>query len=502
MSKDESLNSNKLVHQLFEEQVNINPFNIALICQDEKLSYKELNKRSNQLANFLKGKKILKGTTVGVVAERSIDTIISILGILKIGASYLPIDISNPKDRVLFMINDAKIEFLLYSKHLPEEFKFHEVTNIDVHREFFLNGENLENINKLSDLMYVIYTSGSTGKPKGVMINHNNLLTLLNGFNNVSKIPDPLIGTTICPFSFDVSVWEIFSVLCFGGTLCILTEEVLKMPRYIVDYICKYNITNAYIPPSLLNYIISDFEKRNIKMPIKRLLVGVEPIKAEVLLRYIDLSCEIEIINGYGPTETTICATLYKFNKNINKNAIIPIGKAIDGYNVYLVDSNMKLVKKEQVGEILIGGQGVSPGYINNDKLTKEKFINNIFDDDNKIIYKTGDLGKLLDDGNIQFKGRVDDQIKIRGNRVELSEIRTSILSIEGIKEAAVIVRGDNDLNKNIVAYYTCEKDISTYKIKDHLNNWLPEYMIPSDFIRLNEMPKNKNGKVNKEILY
>lgn len=498
----ETYDNNRCLHQLIEEQVEKHPDKVAVVCGDNQLTYKQLEGKSNQVAHSLRELGVKAETFVGIYAERSIYTIIGMIGIIKAGGIYVPIDPDYPKERISFILQDAGISIMLAQQELAGAYEKVDVKTIYLDCELSACTDKVDNIVTSDNGLYAIYTSGSTGKPKGVLVTHHNLLALLYGFEKVAPSPNVLTGTSLCSFGFDVSVWEIFSNLCFGGTLHILTQKTYTDPKELVKYIGNNQITNMYIPPALLTYVVDVFEKENTKVPLKRMLVGVEPIKQEVMQRYRNLSEDMSIINGYGPTETTICATLYQFNQAGDSKRKVPIGKSISGYQVYLVDESGKQVPVGIPGEILIGGEGVARGYINQPELTKDKFIINPFDNiDSKKVYRTGDLGKYLADGNIEFIGRMDNQLKIRGYRVELDEIEAVLLQHITVKNAVVTVNGETDENKKIIAYFVSEEDIPYKELRNHVKKWLPVYMVPSNFIRLESIPLNTNGKVDKAKL-
>jgi len=313
--------------------------------------------------------------------------------------------------------------------------------------------ENPDSGVRAENLAYILYTSGSTGKPKGVMVEHYSVLTLLCGFEQIAPSGKQLIGTVACPFSFDVSVWEIFSMLCFGGNIHILTPEIFSSAEPFVSYLSDHNVTSTYIPPALLLGIVSQLELTG-SITLNRILVGVEPIKEGILQRFRNLSDQIHIVNGYGPTEATICATFFYFGMAVDIERNTPIGTAAPSYQVYLVDSNLRLVPIGTSGELHIGGVGLARGYLNRPELTAEKFIPNPFSDEpGSRLYKTGDLARYLPDGNIEFLGRMDHQVKIRGFRIELGEIEAVLTRHPEVREAAVIAREDRKGGKYLAAY-------------------------------------------------
>ncbi len=365
--------------------------------------------------------------------------------------------------------------------------------------------DNLYNIKNEKDFAYVIYTSGSTGRPKGVEISHRSVLSMLYAFESIAPYQSQPIGTCVCSFSFDVSVWEIFSNLCFGSKLHILKDSNYLSPENFINYLLKHRITSLYIPPALLPSVVDKVELTNDKIAVDRILVGVEPIRNKTLKRITDYSDKIRIINGYGPTETTICSTFYKFepDKNVWFNNA-PIGKSISGDAVYISDSYSKVLPVGVAGEILISGIGLSYGYRDRAELTAEKFIPDTFDiEAGKRIFRTGDLGRYLSDGNVEFVGRIDHQVKLRGYRIELGEIESVISGCLGVRESVVISREDIPGDRRLVAYIVTSETqgLDTVEVNDYLKKMLPDYMIPSAFVILEKLPLTQNGKIDRQRL-
>jgi amino acid adenylation domain-containing protein/FkbM family methyltransferase len=348
-----------------------------------------------------------------------------------------------------------------------------------------------------------MYTSGSTGTPKGVMVEHRQVLAFLHGFEQVAPGGEGCIGAAVCPFGFDVSVWECFSMLCFGGTLHIILAEVLTAPRQFVHYLVDHRITSAYIPPTLLSDVASHLEQRD-QIVLKRLLVGVEPLQQGTLQRFRNLSEQMHIVNGYGPTETTVCATLFSFRTATEPDHRTPIGTGIYGYEVYLVDANMQPVTMGIPGELLIGGAGLARGYINRPELTAERFIPHPFSTvPGACLYKTGDLARCLPDGNLEFLGRIDHQVKIRGFRIELGEIEVVLDQHPAVRQAVVLAREDFPGDKRLVAYVVLNQEQApmSSELRSFLRKQLPDYMVPSAFVLLDTLPLTRNGKVDRRAL-
>ncbi|MCL5070807.1 MAG: condensation domain-containing protein, partial [Actinobacteria bacterium] len=375
-----------------------------------------------------------------------------------------------------------------------------------------LEEENLEQISKATDLAYVIYTSGTTGRPKGAMISQVSIINLLWNFQQRKPLLSQHNAGFWTSISFDVSVYEIWSALLAGCALHVFSEEIRSNTNLLFEYIKQHKINSLYLPPHLLPDLHQRIFVKDEKFYLWRLLVGVEPI-AEKMLMEINSKCtELKIINGYGPTETTICATLYGIGQCPSGRKNTPIGKPVNNMRIYVLDSCLQLVPPTVVGELYIGGAGLARGYLNQPKLTEERFIINPFATEaDKAkgytrLYKTGDMVRWLPDGNIEYIGRNDFQVKIRGYRIELGEIEHAISQVAGIKQVTVQVKDkktESDANKYLVAYYITDTSnrVTSEKITRCLNQSLPDYMVPSAYVELENFPLTVNGKLDREAL-
>ena len=482
--------------EIFEENVKNKPNNIAIIDGENQISYDELNLLANKIAHFLQEKNVKQGSIVSVSMQRKYYLIASILGILKLGCSYLPIFPEYPLDRINYILSDSKSSYLLtdYVTKLKNSSNINSIN---------LNTYSTENLNvkiSLDDLAYIIYTSGSTGKPKGVMLKHSNLLNFLYCFNDEFKnkfsSEDKCLSLT--NISFDVSVCEIFTPLMFGGSLVLYPENTLTNIPLLCNILNKHKVTFLYLPPSLILSTYNFIKNSNIKVYINKMLVGVEPIKNKTLNNFYNLNNEIEIVNGYGPTETTICSTFFKHKKTSKdfENEIVPIGKPLTNNTLLILDKNLNLAPLNSFGEIYLSGENVSKGYLNNSELTKKSFI----EIDNKIFYKTGDLAKINNDGNIIFKGRNDSQIKFKGNRIELNEINLNIQKVPGVNNCITLIQNINEIDY-LCSYITTNSNITPEEIKKYLKDILPHYMIPTYIVILDKIPLTPNGKIDKNAL-
>ncbi|MCB2298642.1 non-ribosomal peptide synthetase [Clostridium tagluense] len=486
----------KTIHELFEEQVERTPDNIAVVFEDTQLTYRELNTKSNQLAILLRSKGVQADSIVGIMVERSFEMIIGIMGVLKAGGAYLPIDSSYPQDRIKYMIEDSNAKILLMQEHFMETVSHEgEIINLNDEGIYNNNAENLDNISSENKLAYVIYTSGSTGKPKGVMIEHQGLTNYIWWAKKMYLEDENEVMALYSSISFDLTATSIFTPLISGNQIVIYdTDET----EFVLYKILKENkATVVKLTPAHLT-LLKGMDNSNSS--IKRFIVGGEDLKVSLAKEiYNSFGGNIEICNEYGPTETVVGCMIYKYNKDEDKGVSVPIGCPSDNAKVYILDNDFNVVPMGIVGEIYVGGDGVARGYLNRKELTYERFIENPFIKGKKM-YRTGDLARWLPGGNIEFCGRIDTQVKIRGFRIELGEIESVLLKLKGINEAIVIDKGENE-DKYLCAYIIDYKDYTVEEIRRELKKTLPEYMIPSYFIKVDKMPLNTNGKLDRKAL-
>lgn len=483
------------IHELIEQIADKYPNNIAVTCADNTITYRELIQKATYIAQNLISNGIKKGDCVSVLFnKKDINLICCLVGILKSGATFLAIYPDYPDERIEYILENSESKLLITEKNF-------EVKHFKTPTLFIENIEEIPNINVFpktepDDNAYIIYTSGSTGNPKGTMQSHNNLINFVYSFNNYldnSIITDDnfLSVTNIC---FDVSMGEIFTPLVFGCNLHLYKDlndsSTFELAKYIVDK----NITFAYFPPSMLQDIYEELRKYD-HVSLNKMLVGVEPIKVSTLSNYLSLNPNMKIINGYGPSETTICCTMFKFDKNLPADSITPIGSPIGNSKILICDKMKKLVPIGMVGEIYVQGECVGNGYLNNPSKTAESF-----DLENRI-YKTGDSAKWLPDGSILFVGRNDNQIKYRGYRIDLGEIEATIRKIPGVKNCIVLLNKSEN-NSSLVAFIILDNlKLDEEKFRNILITKLPHYMLPSQFMFLEEFPLNNSGKVDRKQL-
>ena len=492
----------KCIHQLFEEQVQRTPDAIALVFEDQQLTYWELNACANQLAHYLQSLGVGPEALVGICVERSVSMVVGLLGILKAGGAYVPLDSTYPAERLQYMLDDAQVSVLLVQSHL-RNIAPHQMQVVCLDTDWgVISDRSQENINSVanaSNLAYVIYTSGSTGKPKGAMNTHqgicNRLLWMQDAYQLIES--DSVLQKT--PFSFDVSVWEFFWSLMSGARLVMAQPGGHKDSRYLVDLIAQQKITTAHFVPSMLEVFLEETNLERCNC-LQRVICSGEAVTLELQKRFFArLRCQLH--NLYGPTEAAIDVTSWQCQQN-SDSQIVAIGCPIANTQIYILDSHLQPVPVGVPGELYIGGVGVARGYLNRPELTVEKFIPNPFSNQlGARLYKTGDLGRYLPDGNIQFLGRIDYQVKIRGFRIELGEIEAVLTTHPEVRQAVVIPKEDTKGDKRLVAYVMSQESLTTSELRNLLKQKLPDYMVPSSFVFLEALPLTPNGKVDRQVL-
>jgi amino acid adenylation domain-containing protein len=505
----------KCIHQLFEEQVEKTPDAVAVIFENQKLTYQELNTQANQLGNYLQQQGVKPDTIVGIYMERSLSMVVALIAVLKAGGAYLPLDPSYPHERLAFMLADAQVQVVLtqsqLGKELPhqEQLQFVKIEDI-AHANCGI--QNLISDVQPENLAYVIYTSGSTGKPKGVMNTHhglcNRLLWMQDTYQLISA--DRVLQKT--PFSFDVSVWEFFWTLLTGAVLVVAKPGGHQEPRYLSELISQQQISVLHFVPSMLQIFLEETEHQQCKT-IKHVICSGEALSWDLQQRFFQ-SFEAKLHNLYGPTEASIDVTAWcckPGNQESNHENIVPIGRPIANTQIFILDRHLKPVPLGVKGELYIGGLGLARGYLNQPQLTQEKFIPHPFtnlqnlqlDGVSTRLYKTGDLARYRPDGNIEFLGRIDYQVKIRGNRLELGEIEALLEQHPQVRETVVVARKDIANDLRLVAYLVTSGDatLSIDELRSFLKQQQPDYMIPSAFVILEALPLTLNGKVDRRSL-
>jgi amino acid adenylation domain-containing protein len=481
--------TNETLVELFEKQCENSLEDVVVVNEDIQLTYKELNEKANQLGSYLREKYAIKSDDlIGIKLDRNAQLIIAILGVLKSGAAYVYIDPSYPKERVSFLQKDSNAKVII------DEFEIDEFIKIQSNYQ----KTNLSKINHSQNLAYIIYTSGTTGNPKGVMVEHKNVVNTLFAEIENLKLENKVNTCTITNPSFDVSILEIFIPFLTGGTIYIPNAETAIIPESILKYISQHPVNLLQGTPTYWKSILNEVVPSENE--VKNLCIGGESLEAGLLDKFSKYFKKAKINNNYGPTETTIDAIVLNDVKEFENNCI---GKPIANTQVFILDKNKHLVPIGVKGTIYIGGAGVSRGYLNNSELTNEKFFNLNHQFVDVKVYDTGDLGTWMPDGSILFYGRRDEQIKLRGYRIELSEIEQNILSFSNVITQVVVDVKTVETEQQLIAYYVTQNDaeIDVSNLNMHLISLLPNYMIPSFYIPIDAIPLTTNGKVNKKEL-
>lgn len=479
---------NKSYIELFKESVAIHSTNIAIEYATQKVTYHELDDLSDNLAAYL-FQEYGKDKFIAISTDRCIEMAIIILGIIKSGNAYLPIDQNYPPERIKHILEDSQCEVIFSDKNYSgiPGLSFLSVKNC-LQYQATIQSAILISPN---DLAYVIYTSGSTGKPKGVMVNHENLVNhnlIVKEIYNITASDRVLQFASI---SFDISVEEMFPCWLSGATLVLRSEEINKSASQFFEFIASNNLTILDLPTAFWHQITKSLPQEQVPDSVKTVIIGGEKASAEIYQHWLKYTpATTKLFNTYGPTEATIIAT-------IDEGIDDTIGKTMPNTSIHILDKYLKQVPLGVAGSIYIGGKGVTPGYYNNTKLTKEKFIQH---NEYGKIYATGDVGLFYKSGKIKFLGRDDDQIKLNGYRIELSEIENTIIQNSSLKTVFADVRGTEN-NRKIYLYYLSNTDMSVEYFNTLTKQFLPDYMIPADFIRITEMPINPNGKIDKKLL-
>jgi len=498
------------IHQLFEAQVQRTPDAIAVQFGEQKLTYRELNERANQLAHYLQGLGVKPEVLVGICVERSIEMVVGLLGILKAGGAYVPLDPTYPIERLQYMVSDAQLSLLLTQDKFQFKFSANNLNKVALDRDWIIIAqecqENPVSQVKPDNLVYVIYTSGSTGNPKGVMIEHQSVVNFIQAAISEYGIVESDRILQFASISFDAAVEEIYPTLARGATLVLRTEQMLSSIATFFEACQDWKLTVLHLPTAYWHQVVSELAVTEFKLPpsLRLIVIGGEAALPEPVRTWQKFIGDYPLfINTYGPTEATVITTIYLLEKLININQNVPIGHAIANYTTYILDKNLQLVPIGIPGELHIGGLGLARGYLNRPELTQEKFIANPFSNDpNARLYKTGDRVRYLKDGNIEFIGPLDNQVKIRGFRIELGEIEVVLSQHPQVRQTVVIVQEDKPVNQQMVAYFIANSEQSiTNELRSFLKSKLPEYMVPSAFVKLDALPLTPNGKVDRRAL-
>ncbi|HEY9874103.1 MAG TPA: amino acid adenylation domain-containing protein, partial [Candidatus Obscuribacterales bacterium] len=503
----------KCIHQLIEQQAALTPDSIAVVFENQHLTYRQLNERANQVAHYLQKLGVTPEVVVGICLERSLEIVIAILGILKAGGAYLPLDPGMPAERITLMLQDAQAAVLLTQAQFVEALqatslqeKTRQLICLDTQWDEIAkeSTESCSSIVTTENLAYVIYTSGSTGKPKGVAVEHEQILNYLYGILPRLDLAAASSFAMVSTFAADLGNTVIFPALCTGGCLHVIPQEMASDPEALAAYFEQHSIDCLKIVPSHLAALLTSPKAASI-LPRKRLVLGGEATHWDLLARIQEYAPDCVIINHYGPTESTVGVLTYQVNNNNlgYLSETVPIGRPIANTQIYILDSQLQPVPIGVTGELYIGGNSVARGYLNQPEITAEKFIVNPFlTSSQSRLYKTGDAARYLADGNIEFLGRIDNQVKIRGFRIELGEIEAVIRQHPDIEQVVVIAREDVSGDKRLVAYVVPNvEEFSVTFLRQLLQQKLPDYMIPSALVQLKTLPLNFNGKVDRQAL-
>ncbi|MWC31394.1 amino acid adenylation domain-containing protein, partial [Paenibacillus sp. MMS18-CY102] len=486
----------KTIHQLFEEQVERTPDQVAVVYEGSQLTYGELNEKANRLARRLRAEGVQPDQPIGILVERSLEMMVGLLGILKAGGAYVPIDPEYPDERMRYMLEDSGAKQLLVQRRFQERVSFTGTTFVLEDALFAKeDGSNLELLTGPRHLANLIYTSGSTGQPKGVMVEHRNVVRLVKN-TNYAELNEQTRILQAGAIVFDASTFEIWGALLNGGRLHLVSNDVILDATKLKKTIQQYGITTMLLVTPLFNQLSQQDSK--LFAGVQTLIVGGDVLSVPHINRVLQHHPGLRIINAYGPTENATISTTQEIKEEQTEAA--PIGRPIHNSTAYVVDRSMNLAPIGAWGELIVGGDGVARGYSNKPELTDEKFIPSPFRQGERS-YRTGDLARWRSDGTLEYKGRIDEQVKIRGYRIELGEIETQLMKLEAIQEAVVTARDDETGQKHLCAYFVAEKELTVSDLRTLLSEELPGYMIPSFFVHLEQIPLNVNGKVDRKAL-
>ncbi|MEH2170924.1 MAG: amino acid adenylation domain-containing protein [Nostoc sp.] len=538
------------INELFEKQVNKTPNNIAVVHEETKLTYQELNEKANQLAIMLRKLGVSKGEFVGIFKDRDINFLVAIIAIYKAGGAYVPLDSNYPSNRIEYMLSNSEVRFFLTDFCLlkniielignssqlksficlddivPENTQLFQNQQLTIYDKLDFSNlckDNLEQVNEGVDPAYMLYTSGSTGLPKGAIVRHDGAVNHIYAQFDELELTEEFCFLQSAPSSTDISVWQFLAPLLIGGKTVIVDIETVAIPKQLFLVLKSSKITVVELVPALFGGLLEYTSQLPIlerELPdLKWMMVVGEPVSVSWVNKWLEIYPEIKIVNAYGPTEAADDITQFIVDKPFDENQrTVPIGKPLANLNLYILDEEMKLLPIGAPGEICVSGIGVGDGYWKNEEKTKLSFVTNPFTEARKnlppnrrdLIYKTGDLGRWLADGNIEFLGRIDHQVKIRGFRVELGEIETFLGQHPNVRENVVVVREENPDDKRLVAYvvpiakFHQDEPTSSELVKqlrDFLKEKLPGYMIPSAIVLLEALPLSPSGKVDRRAL-
>jgi amino acid adenylation domain-containing protein len=488
------------IPDLFEAWATRMPEKIALAFGEDRKTYDELNRRANQLAHYLRAVGGIQETRIGIYIERSVEMIVGVLGVLKAGATYVPLDPSYPDQRLLFMLDDANVQLVLTVGALEGNLPTHLAQVILLDSDWALIAQqserNLKRDITPEHLAYIAYTSGSTGTPKGVAVPHRGVIRLISGNEYANFSPDQ-VYLQFAPLSFDASTFEIWGSLLNGSQLVLMPPGVASLGE-LGRALVHYRITTLWLTAGLFHQMV-DEQLEDLKR-LRQLLAGGDVLSPSHVKRFIAAAPLCKLVNGYGPTENTTFTCCYVMDQQVEFAGSVPIGRPIAHTQVFILDANLQLVPPGFVGELYVGGAGLARGYHGQGSLTAEQFIPDPFSiEPGARLYRTGDLARYLADGNIDFVGRADEQVKVRGYRIEPGEVEAALARAPGVRQVAVVARDYDAGDKRLIAYIV--GTVSVDNLQSTLRTTLPDYMIPSAFVGLDELPLTPNGKVDRRAL-
>ncbi|UII31954.1 non-ribosomal peptide synthase/polyketide synthase [Fulvivirga ulvae] len=484
---------------LFEKQVELNPDNVAVKFEGRSITYIELDQASTRLAATLRYNEVKPDDIIGLLTDRSIETVIGMMGILKAGGAYLPLDIEYPKDRLAYIIEDSGTRVVVSSKKLEHDIE-HNLPVVFIEEALEKEQTAVGHINKPSDLCYVIYTSGTTGKPKGVMVEHRNVVRLLFNDKFQFDFNSADVWTMFHSHCFDFSVWEIFGALLYGGKVVIIPKLTAMDTAAYLEILQKEKVTVLNQTPSAFyNLIQKDADDADRALSLRYVIFGGEALSPVKLRRWYAKYPHIKLVNMFGITETTVHVTYKEVGEYEIENNISNIGKPIPTLSVYVLDKYKRLVPRGVAGELYVGGEGVSRGYLGNKTLTEQRFMVNPYNPEERL-YFSGDMARILNSGDLEYIGRSDHQVQLRGFRIELDEIEGQLARHELVKDCVVLVRGEEEA-KYLIGYYVTGQEINAAELRDFLSISLPDYMVPTYFMQLEKIPLTNNGKVDRRAL-
>lgn len=495
----------KTVHQLFEEQVERTPDAVAVMYEQQQVTYRELNQRANRVGHHLRRLGVEPEARVGIMVNRSLEMVVGLLGILKAGGAYVPLDPAYPKERLSFILGDAEVSLLLTQQRLAEKLPEHTAHVVDLDSDKAIVEESVENLfggAGAENLAYLMYTSGSTGRPKGVAIEHRSTVALshwADEFYAPEHLAGVLASTSI---NFDLSVFELFVPLSWGGKVILLgggTTPLAENALRLRTLPSAEDVTLIHTVPSAIDELV---RVDGVPASARIVSLGGEPLQNVLAQRIYQRETIQQVLNFYGPTEDTVWSTVALVKRGASEPPTI--GRPVPNTRIYLLDQHLRLVPIGARGELHIGGVGLARGYLNRPHLTAEKFIPDPFSNEpGARLYKTGDLARYRTDGSLEFLGRLDHQVNIQGYRIELGEIEAALVEHPGVDKSVVMAREDDSSEKRLVAYVVAngQPAPSASELRGWLKEKLPEYMLPSAFVLLEALPLTLNGKVNRKAL-